>query len=152
MQCRRSRHGCEEAARAGSLWRPLKNPDGFLFNIAADMARQPIARGVTDLDFTPDYPSDLLVGLHVAQKAEAVVGFRIDKYVHIGMWARVVPRIRTEQVKGTHAARSQGGLGLLQSRNDVVAAHGSSYLNGRLLASSGAEIPRFRRGADRPVP
>src|SRR2546427_3426035 len=89
----------------------------------ADIARQPVARGVTDPDFAPNGLSNLLVGVHVAQKTETVVGYRIDKYIHIGVGTRVVLRIRTKQVKRAHAVRSQGGFGFLQSRNDVVAMH-----------------------------
>src|SRR5437764_9891939 len=57
------------------------------------------------------------------RKTEIIVRCRIDEDIHVRPCTRVIAGIRTEQVQAGHAERPQGGLGLFQMSNDVIAAH-----------------------------
>src|SRR5205085_12044270 len=55
-------------------------------------------------------------------------GRRIDKDVDIGLRLCLVARMRSEQVKRSHAERPQGGVGPLQPGYDIIAAHSSNLM------------------------
>jgi hypothetical protein len=66
------------------------------------------------------------IGTHEWKETEILIWRGIDENIDIGLRIRFVAGIRTEQIERPHAGSPQGGLGLLQSGNDVISAHGAN--------------------------
>ena len=50
----------------------------------------------------------------------------VDEDIDIGIGARLIPRMRTENIKRSHPPLAQRGLGLSQGGDNVVTAHGQA--------------------------
>src|SRR5438067_475658 len=116
--CRRRADGPLDLAS-----RPSKNPDGLALDPGTDVRRKTVAGRVADFHIAADRLPDCLVCVHELKEPEALIRSRIDEHIHIGIPARLVAGMRSEQIERRHPELPQGRFGVLESGDDFVPAH-----------------------------